>query len=369
MKIKEVEARVGLPAANIRYYEKEGLLHPERDTGNNYREYTQEHVKRLEEIKKLRLLGISIREIKKLYCGELFLTDVIQQRLEQLEKEQKSLELTKSICKNALKQRIEMDSLDALELDGGKTEWKERLAAILNEDCSKEMLTKKQLNFQVMLMLAWGYLLSTAVTILLRGRILTVNAAARTRFFEDSPNRLFQWRFIVCLIILIALAIAVHWTANMKWNIIFFHLSILIQVPAVLLLFYRSESLSEGISRTLPAVWMILVGYVVVLWMLSVVWDKFFVKIRYSLLAWGIFTAFVFMFYFFTQTEIMPMAVSILLTALIGFFLTMEWTVTNLDSQIYNRYDAVLVSAKIINILALIVSGRGYFGAGNIFRR
>ena len=43
MKIKEVENRVGMTRANIRYYEKEGLLGTTIRNENNYREYTEEN--------------------------------------------------------------------------------------------------------------------------------------------------------------------------------------------------------------------------------------------------------------------------------------------------------------------------------------
>ena len=52
MNIREIESQLGIPRANIRYYEKEGLLHPAR-SGNNYRVYTDEDV---ETLKKIRLL-------------------------------------------------------------------------------------------------------------------------------------------------------------------------------------------------------------------------------------------------------------------------------------------------------------------------
>ena len=70
MKIKDVEKRVGITKANIRYYEKEGLLSPVRDQENNYREYSEGDVKRLEQIKVLRALGISIADIKELNTGK-----------------------------------------------------------------------------------------------------------------------------------------------------------------------------------------------------------------------------------------------------------------------------------------------------------
>lgn len=89
MKIKEIEKRTGIQSANIRYYEKEGLLHPERNEENNYRDYSEADVQRLEQIKILRLLGISIEEIKELYMDERTLEEVITARLEQLDQEKK----------------------------------------------------------------------------------------------------------------------------------------------------------------------------------------------------------------------------------------------------------------------------------------
>ena len=46
MTIKELEALTGLSRANIRFYEKEGLLSPLRRE-NGYREYTEEDVQTL----------------------------------------------------------------------------------------------------------------------------------------------------------------------------------------------------------------------------------------------------------------------------------------------------------------------------------
>ena len=47
MTSKEMEARSGVPRANIRYYEVEGLLHPER-LKNGYRSYSEEDLRTLE---------------------------------------------------------------------------------------------------------------------------------------------------------------------------------------------------------------------------------------------------------------------------------------------------------------------------------
>ena len=67
MKIKEVEALVGIKKTNIRFYEREGLLNPERSEENNYREYSEEDVRRLEQIKMLRMLDVPTADIRLLF--------------------------------------------------------------------------------------------------------------------------------------------------------------------------------------------------------------------------------------------------------------------------------------------------------------
>ena len=55
MTIKEVETLSGLPRANIRYYESEGLIAPKR-AENGYREYSQADAEVLLRVKLLRAL-------------------------------------------------------------------------------------------------------------------------------------------------------------------------------------------------------------------------------------------------------------------------------------------------------------------------
>ena len=70
MKIKDVEKQVGISKANIRFYEEEGLIHPARNQENNYREYSKADVEQLQEIKKLRLIGIPVQEIKESFIPQ-----------------------------------------------------------------------------------------------------------------------------------------------------------------------------------------------------------------------------------------------------------------------------------------------------------
>ncbi len=72
MTIKELEQRTGMPRANIRYYEEEGLLSPRR-LDNGYRDYAKEDVRTLEKIKLLRSLQLDIGTIRLLQQGKLIL--------------------------------------------------------------------------------------------------------------------------------------------------------------------------------------------------------------------------------------------------------------------------------------------------------
>ena len=57
MNIAEAERRTGLTRANIRFYEKEGLLKPTRGE-NGYRDYTEDNVQTLRKIMLLRRLRL-----------------------------------------------------------------------------------------------------------------------------------------------------------------------------------------------------------------------------------------------------------------------------------------------------------------------
>ena len=76
MTIKEIETLSGLPRANIRYYESEGLIAPKR-AENGYREYSQADAEVLLRVKLLRALGLRIDTIKSLAAGTLMLGDAL----------------------------------------------------------------------------------------------------------------------------------------------------------------------------------------------------------------------------------------------------------------------------------------------------
>lgn len=62
MRIQDLERLVNTDRATIRFYEKEGLIAPNRSE-NGYRDYTQENALELKRILLLRRLGVSISAI------------------------------------------------------------------------------------------------------------------------------------------------------------------------------------------------------------------------------------------------------------------------------------------------------------------
>ena len=89
--IKEAEEQTGISRANIRYYEKMGLLQPKRNEKNGYREYRPEDIKRILQIKILRKLDVPIDEIRDTIDHPEMFGNVIQKQKERLERQRAEL--------------------------------------------------------------------------------------------------------------------------------------------------------------------------------------------------------------------------------------------------------------------------------------
>lgn len=112
MTIKEIEARSGLTRANIRFYEAEGLLSPQRRP-NGYRDYSEEDLEDLKRIRLLRTLRLSLEEIKAIHAGERTLSDALDSHLERLEWEKAELQRSKAVCLVMRGDGVSYDTLDA----------------------------------------------------------------------------------------------------------------------------------------------------------------------------------------------------------------------------------------------------------------
>ena len=112
MKIGELSAQTDCKIETIRYYEKTGLLPEPTRTASGYRDYGDDHLKRLSFIRRCRELGFTIEEIRGLLelvdGGNYTCNDVkkitlehvgsIRQKIVDLKKLEKTLSQIASQC-------------------------------------------------------------------------------------------------------------------------------------------------------------------------------------------------------------------------------------------------------------------------------
>ncbi|MCD8009782.1 MAG: MerR family transcriptional regulator [Lachnospiraceae bacterium] len=111
MKIKEVEQRLGVDRANIRYYEREGLLLPARGE-NRYRDYSEEDVARLKTVVILRKLGVPVAEIREVLDGRQSMTETLAENEEHLKQQLEELNGALTMCRRLEQKKVELDTFD-----------------------------------------------------------------------------------------------------------------------------------------------------------------------------------------------------------------------------------------------------------------
>lgn len=116
MKINEVEALAGITKKNIRFYEEQGLLSPRRNSENGYRDYGDEEVRILRQIKLLRKLGLPIEEIRKMRQGTHTVADGMRRHLVSLERERQNVTEAIALCRSLQERDIPLDALEAGEI-------------------------------------------------------------------------------------------------------------------------------------------------------------------------------------------------------------------------------------------------------------
>lgn len=112
MRIKEVEDIVGITKKNIRFYEKEGLLSPGRESENGYRNYDESDIRRLKQIKLLRMLNMPINDIRLLFEGGLSLSEAARRHIDTLDVQKRSIEKARVMCGVLLEEQPDINALD-----------------------------------------------------------------------------------------------------------------------------------------------------------------------------------------------------------------------------------------------------------------
>ena len=115
MRINEVEQIVGISKKNIRFYEDQGLIHPERNKANGYREYTENDIELILKIKLLRRLAVPIAEIRNLVEGRLTLPDCMERHLIYLNNQRKNIEAVSELCRSLNEQAAGLSELQVNE--------------------------------------------------------------------------------------------------------------------------------------------------------------------------------------------------------------------------------------------------------------
>ena len=96
MLIRDLEGKTGLDRATIRYYEREGLIAPERKE-NGYRIYSDDDCKTLQKVTFLRQLGMSLDRIKALQKGSADLQAVLSDQITHLNRQIRDAERAKRV--------------------------------------------------------------------------------------------------------------------------------------------------------------------------------------------------------------------------------------------------------------------------------
>ena len=98
MTIKQAQELSGVSADNIRFYEKQGLLRPRRNPGNDYREYSEEDLRALKLIRALRMLDLPLEQVRGVLSGELPLGQAAVEQQRRLEERSRQLSEAIRLC-------------------------------------------------------------------------------------------------------------------------------------------------------------------------------------------------------------------------------------------------------------------------------
>ena len=125
MKIGEVATATGLSISNIRFYEKKGLLTPQRKEESGYRDYTAEDVSRLKTILLYRKMGLPIETIYLVFQGSITPTVALERQTEELRKQKAEITASLELCQKVLKdtnlEKINVDTyLDFVTMEEEK---------------------------------------------------------------------------------------------------------------------------------------------------------------------------------------------------------------------------------------------------------
>ncbi len=104
--IGELAKAARVPTSTVRYYEREGILHPAGRSSSNYRLYAQEDVERLRFIRGAQATGFTLRDVTELLrpapCGKV--QRLIERRLETVTDRMRELRHVQRVLRRSLEE-------------------------------------------------------------------------------------------------------------------------------------------------------------------------------------------------------------------------------------------------------------------------
>ncbi len=98
MKISEVAELTGLTISNTRFYERKGLIAPDRRQDSKYREYTPSDVDLIKKIVLYRKMDLSIEEIQTIINESIDDKQVVREHLSELKSKRDMLDNSLELC-------------------------------------------------------------------------------------------------------------------------------------------------------------------------------------------------------------------------------------------------------------------------------
>ncbi|MCR5344216.1 MAG: MerR family transcriptional regulator [Butyrivibrio sp.] len=102
MKISEAAIAAGLDVSSVRFYERKGLINPDRGEDSNYRDYTSEDIDRLKKIVLFRKIDMSIEDIKKVLLDNQDITEVLESQMEKLQQDKLQIDSSIQLCQKMM---------------------------------------------------------------------------------------------------------------------------------------------------------------------------------------------------------------------------------------------------------------------------
>ncbi len=196
MKIKQVEELVGINSKNIRFYENQGLLTPER-ADNGYREYRQSDIEILKKIKLFRKLGISLEQIKLVLGERLSLNDCLESHMEVLEKEKENLINMSKFSEQMYNQNASIGNLNT-------DEWLEEMEKMEKEGIDFVDISKIDIHMKKKMGAAIGGVIMIAFMLFSIGMIIWANS------MDPIPLGLLIFFIAIPLVIILCIAVALR---------------------------------------------------------------------------------------------------------------------------------------------------------------